>query len=171
MLNCMKKVGLVLSSLLCLSSCGYHLHGLKAAKMEHLDTFSVRMFENNSLEIQAGILVTNAVTDMVQRDGTYKLVSPGEADFRIEGTILNVFYESLQINSSNTYVSTELDLVLLVEYRIVETKTNKILRRRTVRKDASFYNEITNTQTARDNALSYAARKLAEDIALNISTQ
>ncbi len=139
--------------------------------MEHLDTFSVRMFENNSLEVQAGILVTNAVTDMVQRDGTYKLASYGDCDFRIEGTITNISYRSLQVKSSNTYISTELAACVSVSYRIIETKTNAVLLAKSLTKEASFYNEDTNIQTARDNAISYAARKIAEDIALNISMQ
>ncbi len=169
--NSMKK-GLLILGILCgLSSCGYHLNGLKSKDMEHLNTFSVRMFENNSLEVQAGILVTNAVTDMVQRDGTYKLASPSDADFRIEGTITQVNFSSLQVDSDNTYISTEIQLDLTVNFRIIESKTNKTLMTRTVMQDASFYNEITNTQAARDNALSYAARKLAEDIALYISTR
>ncbi|MFI3243305.1 MAG: LPS assembly lipoprotein LptE [Akkermansia sp.] len=169
-LNWMRCLPIV-ASLFCLSSCGYHLDGVKAVPLEHMDTFSVRMFENNSLEVQAGVLVTNAITDMVQRDGTYKLASSGDCDFRIEGKISNISFQSLQVKSSNTYISTELDLVLTVHYRIVETKTNETLMSRTLTKRASFYNEETNTQMARDNAISYAARKLAEDIALSISTQ
>lgn len=139
--------------------------------MENMHTFSVRMFENNSLEVQAGILVTNAVTDLVQRDGTYKLASPASADFRIEGTITEIAFSSLQVDSENTYVSTELALNLSVEYRVIDSKTNKVLLSNTSRTSASFYNEVTNIQTARDNALSYATRKMAEDLVLSICTQ
>ncbi len=170
-LNSLKRCVVLLGSLLLLSSCGYHLGGLKASNMQHLKTFSVRMFENNSLEVQAGILVTNAVTDMVQRDGTYQLASFGECDFRIEGTITDVTYTTLQVNTADTYVSTEIGLWVEVDYRVIETKTNKVLVNKSLKKQASFYNEVTNTQTARDNAISYAARKIAEEIALNISMQ
>lgn len=172
------KKGVLLLMTLCsvapvatLNSCGYRLGGLKAKNMENMSSFSVRMFENNSLEVQAGILVTNAVTDLVQRDGTYKLASPATADFRIEGTITDISFSSLQVDSENTYVSTELALNLAVEYRIIESKTNKVLFAKTSQTAASFYNEVTNIQTARDNALSYAARKMAEDLVLSICTQ
>lgn len=175
MFSSITKCGvLLLTALLCatsLNSCGYHLGGLKAKNMEHFSTFSVRMFENNSLEVQAGVLVTNAVTDLVQRDGTYKLASPATADFRIEGTVKDIYFSALQVNTDDTYVSTELGLNLTVDYQIVESATNKVVFKNSIKTSASFYNEVTNIQTARDNALSYAARKMAEELALSISTQ
>lgn len=157
--------------ILCLStiSCGYHLGGLKSDKLEHVDTFSLRMFENNSLEPLAAILMNNAIGEILQRDGSYKLASSASADCYITGEIKSIDYTSLRPDPDDTYISEEIGIVLTVTYQITETKTGKLLMSNQIDEETSYFNNVGNVQTSRENALSYAARKIAYRIAVDIS--
>ncbi len=147
-----------------LSSCGYNLGFSKPAPLQHAETVTVEMFENNSLEHLAGILVTNAVADTMQRDGTFKLASSGAADICIRGTISEVQFSSVRPNPENTYISSEIDLTLFVNYQVVDNRTGKTIYQGRLKNASTFFNESGNVQAARESALGYAAQKTAEDL-------
>ncbi len=147
-----------------LSSCGYNLGFSKPAPLQHAKTVTVEMFENNSLEHLAGILVTNAVADTMQRDGTFKLASSSDADIRIRGTVTEISFNSVRPNPENTYISSEIDITLVVEYEVLNNSTGKSIYEGRLRNTTTFSNESGNVQTARESALGYAAQKTAEDL-------
>lgn len=153
----------VAACLLLLPGCGYHLGGYKPDELQNMHTFSVSMMENNSLEPRAAVLVTSAVADSLQRDGTYRLSARGKSDFRIEGEIASVTYGSLRTNREDTYVSDEIALNVSVKYRVVRNADGKTLIENPVDVSAGFYN-MGNVQTARTNAMSYAAMLIAQRI-------
>lgn len=148
---------------LLLPSCGYHLGGYKPEKLKDMHTFSVDMMENNSLEPRAGVLLTSALTDSLQRDGTYRLSARGKSDFRIEGEIATVTYGSLRTNKEDTYISDEISMNVTVKYRVVDNAVGKELLANTLTVSSNFYNQ-GNVQTARMNAMSYAAMLAAQRI-------
>jgi len=150
-------------------SCGYRLGGLKSEKLRHVDTYSLRMFENNSLEPLASILVNNAISETLQRDGAYKLASSALADCYITGNVISVNYISLRPDPLDTYISSEIGVELSISYKIIETKTGNVLMESEISKEASYFNNVGNVQSSRENALSYAARKIANRIAIEIS--
>ena len=45
---------------------------------------------NNSLEPRAATLVTGALADELQRDGTYRLSTGADADIRVEGEVYSI---------------------------------------------------------------------------------
>ncbi len=156
--------------LLSLSSCGYKLGGVKSAELVHVKSISVRMFQNDSLEPLAGILVTNAVTDQLQRDGTYRIGSPTGADARLEGRIVHIRLHSLQVNPDDTYTGTEIGLEITLQCKVIDNKTGKILADFTTDAEASYFNQASsNIQAARDHAISYAARQAAENVVIRLS--
>lgn len=71
-------------------SCGYQLGGTKPPKLELAQTVKVCLFANNSLEPRAATLVTGALADELQRDGTYRLSSGADADIRVEGEVYSI---------------------------------------------------------------------------------
>lgn len=148
---------------LTLPGCGYHLGGYKPDELQNMHTFNVTMMENNSLEPRAAVLVTSAVADSLQRDGTYRLSSRGKSDFRIEGEISSVTFSSLRTNREDTYVSDEIAMNVSVKYRVVRNSDGKTLLENPVDVTAGFYN-MGNVQTARTNAMSYAAMLIAQRI-------
>ena len=108
-------------------SCGYQLGGTKPPKLELAQTVKVCLFANNSLEPRAATLVTGALADELQRDGTYRLSSGADADIRVEGEVYSITFDQLRSSREDTYKSTELGLRLSVKYRVVDARTQEIL--------------------------------------------
>ncbi len=158
------RVALLLLMSMSVSSCGYNLGFSKPTALKDAQTLSVEMFDNNSLEPLAGILVTNAVADMVQRDGTFRLASSSKADLLIRGAIRRVNFRSLRPNPSNTYISSEISLYLEISFELIDKKTGKVVLAGKLDDEAAFYNESGNVQAARESALGYAAQKIAENL-------
>ncbi|MEG0427470.1 MAG: LPS assembly lipoprotein LptE [Akkermansia sp.] len=154
-------------TLIC-SNCGYRLGGVKPEALSHISAVRMTVFINNSLEPSAGSLVTNAISEAIQRDGTFHLASKGQAQARIEGSIDSVRFVQLRSSTADTYKSTELGLELSVKYKVVDARDNKVLLEGEEMGSASFFS-IGNQQTAKTNALSYAARLVAGQIAATIT--
>ena len=163
----MNKISFVATLLVAmvLSCCGYHLGGLRSGAMQNVQTFCVDMFENKTTHALVSMQMTTALVDTLQRDGTFRLASRSEADVRIEGSVTNVAASSLITNPDDSYISTEIGLRVIVAYKVIDCRTNKVLTSGTVSEEGSFFNDNTgNIQTAREAALSYATRKAAESI-------
>ncbi len=145
-------------------SCGYNLGFSKPTVLKDAQTVSIEMFDNDTLEPLAGTLVTNAIVDMMQRDGTFRLASPSKADVLIRGAVRSVNFSSLRPNPRNTYVSSEISLYLEISFEVINKKTGKTVLKGKVDDSAGFYNESGNVQAARESALAYAAQKVAENL-------
>ena len=145
-------------------SCGYQLGGTKPPKLELAKTVKVCLFANNSLEPRAATLVTGALADELQRDGTYRLSSGADADIRVEGEVYSITFDQLRSSREDTYKSTELGLRLSVKYRVVDARTQEILYAGSAEEVGQFFDQ-GNIQSARTNALSYAASLVATSIA------
>ncbi|OCA03828.1 LPS assembly lipoprotein LptE [Akkermansia glycaniphila] len=158
---------LALSGMLLLGTlpgCGYHIGGLKPKALASMKTFNVVMMENRSLEPQAGVLMTSALTDVLQRDGTYEIATRNAGDFRIEGCVTGISFRQERSSYTDSYLSTEIGLQLFVTYNVYSNKTGKLLTSGSTTATSTFFNS-GNVQTARTNALSYAVRRAAENIA------
>lgn len=151
------------ASILSFASCGYHAGGYKPTALANMETFSVSMMANYSLEPKAAVLISSAVADTLQRDGTYRLTSRGKSDFRIEGEISNISYSSLRTNKDDTYISDEISMNVTVNYRVIGNAGNRTLLQNSIIVSSPYYN-TGNVQTARTNALSYAAQQIGQKI-------
>lgn len=148
-----------------LSSCGYHLGGLRSNSMKDVETFCVDVFENRTTQAMVSMQMTTALADALQRDGTFRMASPSTCDVRIEGVVKNISTSSLITDPDDSYISSEIGLRVFVDYRVIDCRTNKVLTFGTVSEEGSFFNdEAGNIQSARDAALSYATRKAATAI-------
>lgn len=156
-------------SALFISSCGYHLGGVKPADMQGMNTFAVEMFENTTVQPNVGMLMTTAMTNTLQSDGTYSLSPREDADFIVKGTVTHIDRSSLITDTEDTYVSREIGLTVHVKYQVVERATGKVLCQGGASGSGSYYNQGVNTVSAMDTALSYATRLVAEDITLNMT--
>lgn len=163
----------VAAAALLLSACSlelYHMGGLKPATMQELSTFSVEMFANHSTQPTAGVLLTTAVTDSLQRDGTYRLASSGKADFTVSGEITHLSRESLLTDPNDTYLSREVGLTVHVRYTVRNNRTGAVIMQRDVSGQGSYFTDAGNQQSAVDSALSYAARNAAEELTNDLTT-
>lgn len=168
----MKPLLLLPAAALLLSACSslYHMGGLKPASMQELNTFSVEMFANHSTQPTAGMLLTTAVTDSLQRDGTYRLASSSLADFTVSGEIMNLSRESLLTDPDDTYLSREVGVTMHVRYTVRNNRTGAVIMQREATGQGSYFTDAGNQQSAVDSALSYAARNAAEDITNDLTT-
>lgn len=166
----MRKTWILLGSvaLLAFSGCGYHLGGVKPAALAKVSSIRMTAFQNNSFEPAAGSLVSSALAEAIQRDGSFRLGSRGKAQARIEGEVVSVQFIQLRSSYQDTYQSSEFGLVLNVSYRVIDSSTNKVLMSGSETGTSSYFN-IGNLQTAKTNALSYAARLVADRIAATIT--
>ncbi len=163
----MKLLSLIPASalaLLAFSSCGYHLGGLRCDKLKDMDTFCVNMFANNTTQPNVAMQLTTALADHLQRDGSFRMASPAECDFTIDGTVTNIGRRSLMADTQDSYISSEIGLVVTVSYEVTDKRNGKVLMRGSTSAEGSYFNSSGNIQSARESALSYAARKAAENI-------
>ena len=168
----MKTIRLICMGLfaIALSACGYHLGGIKPTCMKDMHTFAVEMFENNTVQPNVGMLMTTAMTNTLQSDGTYRMATRDEADFILKGTVTQIERDSLRTNPYDTYVSSEIGLTVYVDYTVVDRKTGKVLQEGDTQATGSYFNRGVNTVSAMDTALSYATRQLADNITLNLTS-
>lgn len=153
------------------SSCGYHLGGVKPANMQNMNTFAVEMFENNTVQPNVGMLMTTAMANTLQSDGTYRMAPRNEADFIVKGVVTDIERRSLITDTVDTYISREIGLTVNVDYSVVDRKTGKVLRSGSASGSGSYYNQGVNTVSAMDTALSYATRCLADNVTLNLTSK
>ncbi len=156
---------------LCVSSCSYHLGGVKPASMEHLNTFCVEMFSNYTLQPNAGMLMTTAMANTLQSDGTYRMAPRNDADFIVKGEVVSIERESLTTNTEDTYVSTQIGINVNVEYQVIERKTGRVIIDSEEEAQGSYFNQVGSTQSSLETALSYATRRIAQDITLSLTTR
>lgn len=155
---------------LSLVSCGYHLGGLKPAAMKNMDTFCVNMFTNNTVQPMVSVQFTTALTDTMQRDGTYQIAPSSKADFSISGSVSDLTRRSVRSDYRDSYLSREIELQLRVKYKVTDLKTGKVIRSGTTTGRSSYFNDSeVSAQSAIDSALSYAARRAAESVVENLT--
>ena len=155
----------VLLMALVLASCGYHLGGVRNRTLANMKSASISMFANHSLYPDVAMQLTTALGEELQRDGSFRFLSSKHADITISGEITSVEARGLRTDSRNTYLSTEIGLTVMAHYFVVQNSTGKVLLSGNVSAEGSYFNDETgNVQTARDSALSYATRQVAEKI-------
>ncbi len=159
----------LLLPLLALSGCGYHLGGLRATALKDKDSFCVNMFANYTTQPMVAMQMTTALADALQRDGAFRMASPSDCDFRIDGAVTSIHRESLRTDSDDTYVSAEIGLVVHVSYKVTDCDTGKVLMEGTTQATGSYFNDVGSVQSARDAALSYATRKASDKIVIDLT--
>ena len=169
----MKALRLFITSVaaLAISACGYHLGGMKPVSMKEMNTFCVEVFENETLHPNAGMLMTTAMANALQSDGTYRMAPHNDADFIVKGKVARITRESLIRDSEDTYVSKQLGARVYVQYQIVERATGKILFNSGAEESGEFFNQVGSTESAFETAISYATRRIADEIVIDLVTE
>lgn len=154
-----------------LSSCGYHLNGVKPDVMQGKETYCVEMFDNATTSPNVAVQLTSALGDAMQRDSTYRPARRGEADFTISGQVKNINRTSLMTDYEDAYHSLEVGVSVDVAYTVTDRRTGKVLIQSVATGQSSYFNDLGNVQTALDSALSYATRRAAEEIVNTVANK
>ena len=151
------------------SACSYYSLGAKKPKsLENVNTVYVEVFKNNSVYPRAEVLLTSALSQQMSSNGLFSLAPKDKADAFIRGTITYVGLSQLQSQWYDTYKSLQTGLTLGVKYDVVDAKTGKVLRSSSTTSTANYFNK-GDGQSDRWNAYSYAARRAAEQMTLQIT--
>ena len=123
-------------------------------------------FVNQTLEPHLTDAVTTELRDRLQRDGTYKLSTHGDADIVVTGVIVNYGRGVLSFQPGDTFTARDYRLTLTAEVTATQRATGKII----------FAKKIKGVTTMRSGADIVSDERqalplLAADLAKNVIDQ
>ncbi len=153
---------------LVLAGCaGYHIGPVQPYFMRDVKTVAVPTFKNETLTPQIENLVTTTVIKQIQQDGTYSVTSADKADAIIEGTIVDLRRRSQRSVRGNVLATSEYNLTVTLEFKIVRRDTGAEIQTRSVRGITSFFVGGDIQQDERQAiplAVEHAAQQLVGEI-------
>ena len=152
----------------CLASCGYHLGYVKPAAYQTVKRVYVPTFKNLTQEPRSAVLVTNAVIQQMQRDGTYRLSNVRDADAILDASIVSIDRRQARSARFDTLRTAELDFTLVVNYQFREMRSNEVLGEGEVSGRVSQFLD-PNFQLSERQALPLMAEKVAESLVSELS--
>ncbi|MFV0337070.1 MAG: LPS assembly lipoprotein LptE [Chthoniobacterales bacterium] len=153
---------------LTLTACGYHLGASRPTPMRSVKTLAVPTFKNSSYEPRIGVLLANATINQIQMDGTYQIVSDENADAILYCTVKKSDRRSIRSVISNVLATSEYELIIDVDYEVMDRVTGAILLSGAERGRTTFF-PTGDIQTDERQAVSTAATDLGKRIASRIS--
>jgi outer membrane lipopolysaccharide assembly protein LptE/RlpB len=99
------KTFFILTGLILISACGYHLTGTGTTLPKHLKTVAIPVFDNNSSEPDIHRDMTNVIRQSFINDGRLKVVNKSKANLVMRG-VLNS-YTLQAVSFDNTDVAVE----------------------------------------------------------------
>jgi hypothetical protein len=133
----------LLAASLCLtvfSGCaGYHLGPVKPSVMQNVRTLAVPSFKNMTLEPRIESQLANALIKQIQQDGSYQIASEKNADAVVYGTIERIERVPVRGLRTDFYRTTEYNLELQLNIRVVEPASGKELLKRSIKGSSSFF--------------------------------
>lgn len=158
-----------LGAVISLTSCGYHAGGYQPAALQGKKSAFVEVFANHTIQPMLSSQTTAAVCDLLQRDGTYTLALPQKADIIVRGDVVDITRSSLRTNPYDSYLSSEVQLTVRVNYQILDRRSGRVLMKGQVTGKGSNLSTTGNVQGAVDNALNSAAIRAAEALVTNLT--
>jgi len=158
----MKRWLLCLAPILALAlpgCAGYRLAGSKPAGMDHINKLYIPTFDNATLEPRLGALVTNAVIKQIQATNAYQVVSEGEADATLKGSISTINRSQWRSVETNTLQTTELLMRLKIDYKVLNKAGVRLYGGRA--QATSYVVLDPNWQTSERQLLSETAERLS----------
>ncbi len=165
------RIALVLVGASCLlwTGCaGYQMGSVQPEAFRHVRSVAVPTFRNETLEPRIAVMVTNAVIEALQRDGTYRVARAARADARLEGVIRQVKRRQVRSTRRDTLASLELEFTLEVDYVFRDLVSYAILAEGQVEGSGHQFLD-PNFQLSEREALPVAAERLAVDLVSRIS--
>jgi outer membrane lipopolysaccharide assembly protein LptE/RlpB len=164
---------LLITLLLSLAGCGYHLGEIKPTPMRRVTTIAVPTFKNKTLLPRLEAQTADAVAKQFQQDGTYRIESSDRADAIVEGTIVSVDRKPMRIFASNVLQTSEFELTLRVNYRVIDRVTGAVLMEGTAVGVTPFFSEadLVNSDLVTNQNMNYpiAAQRMAQNLVSKVA--
>ncbi len=145
------------------AGCGYKLGEIRPTPMRSVRTLGVPTFKNNTYEPRVEVLLADTLIKQLQQDGTYSIVSDNTADAIVYCTLRSITRRSLRSVQNNVLATSEFEIVLEVNYQVVDRVTGFVLMEGRARGDSSFFAN-NDLQTTERQAIPVAANELAVDL-------
>lgn len=149
---------------------GYQLGGMKPSAMREVRSMAVNAFQNKTLEPRLEVLFANSLIKQLQQDGTYQIKREEEADAVVHGSVERIDRTPARGLRSDFFQSTEFDLNIQVQIKVVERNSGKVLLSRRIKGNSSFFVSSTSPLTGDVNkderqAIPLAAEDAAQQAA------
>lgn len=111
---------------LSLCGCAYRL-GPVGGQTAGARSVQVRPFVNNALEPRLSEAVVNSVRKSIQRDGTFRLNTSGDADIVLNGTILKFDRSELSFQPGDVITPRDYRVVITAKVTALDRATGKLV--------------------------------------------
>ena len=150
----------ILTGLIVISACGYHLTGTGTTLPPHLKTVSIPVFQNTSSEPDIHRDMTNVIRQSFINDGRLKVVNRDKADLVMKG-VLN-YYTLQAVSFDSNDVALEYYVALGVDIKVNDmVKRKQFLKQNfTTKWDFRTNDDVINSEAARQVALNDAYKEL-----------
>lgn len=145
------------------AGCGYKLGEIRPTPMRSVRTLAVPTFKNNTYEPRVEVLLADTLIKQLQQDGTYTIVSDDKADAIVYCTLKSITRRSLRSVQNNVLATAEFEIVLEVNFQVVDRVTGFVLLEGRARGDSSFFAN-NDLQTTERQAIPVAANELAIEL-------
>ncbi|MEI6323671.1 MAG: LptE family protein [bacterium] len=164
---------LLLALVLTLGGCGYHVGEIKPTPMRRVSTIAVNTFKNETLLPRVEVQTADAVVKQFQQDGTYRIESADRADAIVQGTITSVTRQPMRVFANNVLQTSEFQLVLVVNYRVIDRVTGAVLQQGSATGTTPFFTESdrVNSDLVTNQNMNYpiAAQRMAESLVSKVA--
>src|SRR5207247_5759893 len=114
-----------LTAVLALAACGYHLAGTGTTIPQGARSIRIEVFRNHTREAGLDVRLHRAVEDEFRRQGTLRVVTEGDADLVLSGTIRR--FTSVPVAFSATDEAVQYQGIMQVSLRLTERESGHLL--------------------------------------------
>jgi outer membrane lipopolysaccharide assembly protein LptE/RlpB len=164
----MMRLLCVLAAAAVLGGCGYKLGEIRPTPMRSVRTIGVPSFKNETYEPRVEVLLADTLIKQIQQDGTYTVVSHNTADAILYCTLKKSERRALRSVQNNVLATSEFELVLQVNYEVVDRVTGVVLMAGGVSGRQSFFSS-PDIQTDERQAIPLAAQDMAVQLTTAIA--
>ena len=166
--GCRRLIGIVIVDVACVAMmAGCMGYQLGSTLSKNLTSINVPTFINKSEEPQIENDTTSATKSEFQKDGTLSLATADEADLILNVTLIKFTLEPLQFLKTDPKTVNEYRLKLTAEIVVTQVKTKKVMLKKTVEGQTTFYpgGDINSAKlTAMPNAATDLAHNIVESV-------
>ncbi|MDQ2868492.1 MAG: LPS assembly lipoprotein LptE [Verrucomicrobiota bacterium] len=147
---------------------GYHVGPIKPHYLSDVHALAVPNFANKTLTPQVEVLITDAVIQKLQRDGTYRVTEPSSADAILKGDIVRIARSPARSVRGNVLATTEFNLTITLRYSLVSSTGAQLSPPHEVTGSTSFFvgNDVVSDER---QAIPLAAEDLAQKVVVEVS--
>jgi hypothetical protein len=128
-------------------------------------SIQINLFQNQTWEPRLSEPLATSLRRWIQRDGTYRLDTQGDADVVVDGAIVEFQRSGISFQPTDVLTIRDYDLSMSVEFKAVERGTGRVLVK------SKVVGRTTIRVTADEaSAERQAAPLLAEDVARRITS-